>query len=60
MCVDCRLELDASIELDAKDAGNYQSLTVVLRWIVDLGRMGMCLEADIMASCSALPRDEQL
>jgi hypothetical protein len=58
--VDYRPELDTSTELEAKDAGHYQSLIGILRWIVELGRIDICLEVSMMASCVALPRDGQL
>ena len=54
------LELDTSSLLDPKDARHYQSLTGTLRWIVELGRMGTCLEVSMMASYTDLTRDGKL
>ena len=48
--------LDISPELGLKDASYYQSLIGVLRWIVELGRVDICLECSIMSSQIALPR----
>ena len=44
----CRPELSATSELSIEDAAHFQSLIGVLRWIVELGRVGVCLEASIM------------
>ena len=52
-----RPELDVSPELDAEDASYYQSLIGVLRWIVELGRVDICLEVSILSSHLALPRE---
>jgi len=51
-----RPELDVSPELGMKDASYYQSLIGILRWIVELGRVDICLECSIMSSHIALPR----
>ena len=51
-----RPELDVSPELEASDASYYQSLIGVLRWIVELGRVDMCLECSLMSSQLAMPR----
>ena len=51
-----RVELDISPELGTKDASYYQSLIGILRWIVELGRVDICLECSIMSSQIALPR----
>ena len=51
-----RPELDVSMELNPTDASYYQSLIGVLRWIVELGRVDICLEVSIMSSHIALPR----
>ena len=51
-----RVELDISPELDAKDASYYQSLIGILRWIVELGRVDICIECSIMSSQIVLPR----
>ena len=51
-----RPELDVSPELEPHDAAYYQSLIGVLRWIVELGRVDICLEVSMMSSHLALPR----
>lgn len=55
-----RPELDISDELDADEASYYQSLIGVLRWIVELGRVDICLEVSMLASHVAMPRDGHL
>ena len=51
-----RLELDVSEELSPSNASYYQSLIGILRWIVELGRVGICLEVSMMSTHLALPR----
>ena len=48
-------ELDNSPELNAVDSAYYQSLTKILCWIVEMGRVDICLETSVMSSCLALP-----
>jgi hypothetical protein len=55
-----RPELDVSEELNATDSSYYQSLIGILRWIVELGRVDICLETSIMSSHLALPREGHL
>ena len=55
-----RPELDVSPELDPTEAAYYASLIGVLRWIVELGRMDVCLEVSMMSSHLALPREGHL
>ena len=55
-----RPELDVTPELDATDAAYFQSLIGVLRWIVELGRVDICLEVSLMSSHLALPREGHL
>ena len=55
-----RPELDVSRELNVADAAYYQSLIGVLRWIVELGRVDVCLEVSMMSSHLALPRKGHL
>ena len=50
-------EIDVSPELSQSDASYYQSLIGVLRWIVELGRVDICLEVSMMSSHVALPRE---
>ena len=51
-----RPELDVSEELSPSDASYYQSLIGILWWIVELGRVDVCLEVSMMSSHLALPR----
>ena len=51
-----RPELDVSPELGPVEAAYYQSLIGILRWIVELGRVDICLEVSMMSSHLALPR----
>jgi len=55
-----RPELDVSPELNATEASYYQSMIGVLRWIVELGRVDICLEVSMMSSHLALPREGHL
>ena len=55
-----RPELDVTPELNASDASYYMSLIGVLRWIVELGRVDICLECSLMSSHLALPRKGHL
>ena len=48
-------ELDITPELISTDDAYYQSLVGILRWIVELGRVDMCLEVSLMSSHLALP-----
>ncbi|KAL7523110.1 hypothetical protein ACHAWF_000375, partial [Thalassiosira exigua] len=41
---DYRPEIDVTTELEAEEASYYQSLIGVLRWMVELGRVGICTE----------------
>ena len=49
-------EIDFTRELDAIECAYYQSLIVVFRWIVELGRVDIYIEVSIISSCLALPR----
>ena len=55
-----RAELDVTPELKPLEGAYYQSLIGVLRWIVELGRVDICLETSIMSSHLALPREGHL
>ena len=48
-----RPEVDVSAELETHEASYYQSLTGMLRWIVELGRVD--IELSMMASMMASP-----
>ena len=52
-----RPELDVSPELEPTKAAYYQSVIGVLRWMVELGRVDICLECSMLSSHLALPRD---
>ena len=53
-------DLDVSRELNVDDAAYYQSFIGVLKWIVELGRVDVCLEVSMMSSHLALPREGHL
>ena len=55
-----RPELDVSPELEPTESAYYQSLIGILRWIVELGRVDICLETSMMSSHLALPREGHL
>ena len=51
-----RPELDVSPELTPRDSAYYQSLIGIFRWIVELGRIDICLEVSMMSPYLAMPR----
>ena len=51
-----RPELDVSPKLTPRDSAYCQSLIGILRWIVELGRIDICLEVSMMSSHLAMPR----
>ena len=53
-------ELDVSPELLPSDSTYYQSLIGILRWIVELGRIEICLGVSMMSSHFAMPRKGHL
>ena len=53
-------DLDITPEQISIDAAYYQSLVGILRWIVELGRVDICLEASLISSHLALPREVHL
>ena len=55
-----RPELDTSRELDSTDSAYYQSLIGILRWMVELGRVDICLEVCMLSSYLALQRQGHL
>ena len=55
-----RPELDVSPELTPRDSAYYQSLIGILRWIVELGRIDICLEVSMMSSHLVMPRKGHL
>ena len=53
-------ELDVTPDLEPTEASFYASLIGMLRWIVELGRINICLEVSMMSSHLALPREGHL
>ena len=53
-------ELDVSTELTPRDSAYYQSLIGILQWIVELGRINICVEVLMMSSHLAMPRNGHL
>jgi hypothetical protein len=53
-------ELDVTPELIPIESSYYGSLIGVLRWIVELGRVDICLECSMLLSHLALPREGHL
>ena len=51
-----RTELYNSPELNGADGAQYQSLLGIFRWMVELGRVGICCEVSMMSSHLKLPR----
>jgi hypothetical protein len=49
-------EIDDSELLDDDDANYYQSLMGILQWVVELGRIDVAYEVQLMASFSCAPR----
>ena len=45
-----RTELDSSLELDGACGAYYQSLIVILRWMVELGIVDICCEVSMISS----------
>ena len=60
MTTSYRPELDITPELDPTMASYYMSLIGILRWIVELGRVDICLEVSVMSSHMAMPREGHL
>ena len=50
-----RPELDISAELDPTEAAYFQSLIGILRWLVELGRIDICLECSMLSIHMVLP-----
>jgi hypothetical protein len=53
-----RPEIDLSSELEAQDLAYYHSLIGVLHWIVEIGRVDICIEVSMMSSHLALPKKD--
>ena len=60
MVTSYRPELDVSPVLPPKEAAYYMSLIGILRWMVELGRVDICLEVSMMPSHMAMPREGHL
>ena len=56
MATGYRPELGTSNELNPSEAAYYQSLIGILRWIVELGRPDICVEASKVTSYMLMPR----
>ena len=55
-----RLETDTTLELCDTKAAYYLALIGVLRWMVELGRVDICVEASLLSSHMALPWEGHL
>ena len=55
-----RPELDVSPKLNPTKSSYYQLLISVLQWIMELGRVDICLEVSMMSSHLALPGEGHL
>ena len=55
-----RPKLNTTPELAPVEAAYYMSQVGILRWIVELGRVDICLECSMMSSHLALPREGHL
>jgi hypothetical protein len=51
-----RPELDVSQLLDEDQASYYMSLIGILRWMVELGRINICVDVSLLSSFMAQPR----
>ena len=49
-------ELDASDYLDDENSVLYMQLIGILRWLVELGRIDICVEVSLMSSYNCMPR----
>ncbi len=55
-----RPELDTTAELPESESSYFMSLIGILRWIVELGRIDICLEVSMMSSHMTFPREGHL
>ena len=55
-----RPEMETSAELKSDGVQTYQELIGVLRWAVELGRVDILLEASLMSTYMAMPREGHL
>ena len=56
MTVSDRPELDVTHVLSSTDTSCYMSLIGIIWWMLELGRVGICLEVSMMYSHMAMPR----
>eukprot|EP00957_Ditylum_brightwellii_P145812 11102843-Ditylum_brightwellii.AAC.1 len=52
-----RPEFEFTHVLSLLDSADYQSLIGMFRWMVELGRIDICLEVSMMSSYQAMPRE---
>ena len=52
-----RPEIDITPELGEEDVAYFHSLIGVLRWILELGRVDINIEASMLSSHLAMPRE---
>ena len=55
-----RPELDVSPEIKPSEAAYFQSLIGILRWVIELGRIDICLEVSMISPHMALPQEGHL
>ena len=60
MTTSYHLELDVTPGLKPRMSSYHMSLIGILRWVVELGRVDICLEISIMSSHMAMPREGHL
>ena len=53
-------EIDISTELSSGDANYFQSLIIILQWIVELGRIDIAVEFSMMSLMMVMPRKDHL
>ena len=52
----CKPELDATNRLDNETTMLCMQLIGILRWLIDLGRIDICVEVSMMSSYNCMPR----
>ena len=55
-----RPDINTMSELNAVDSSYYQSLIGILRWMVEIGRVYVCLGVSMLSSHIAFPREGHL
>ena len=56
MLTSYRLELDVSEQLDDEKSSWYMSAVSIFYWVVELGRINICMETWLLAAQMAMPR----